>query len=146
MPETRREKDPLGPLDVPSEALYGVQTLRAKQNFPISGLRPLEPFVRAQVWIKKAAALTHKTTGRLDPTLADAIVQAAGRTRAAKVDDDVDHRDDDPGVEDHRQHAPDDEPGKRAGRQYVEQRRRDDCRKNRGGAEPEGEQRQPNEE
>ena len=61
---TRREKDPLGPLDVPDEALYGVQTLRAKQNFPISGLAPLWPFVRAQVWIKKAAALTHKATGR----------------------------------------------------------------------------------
>ena len=66
MPDTRREKDPLGPLDVPSDALYGVQTLRAKQNFPISGLRPLDAFVTAQVWIKKAAALTHKETGRLD--------------------------------------------------------------------------------
>jgi aspartate ammonia-lyase len=77
MADTRREKDPLGPLDVPSDALYGVQTLRAKQNFPISGLRPLDPFVDAQVWIKKAAALTHKETGRLDPKLADAISQAA---------------------------------------------------------------------
>ena len=35
MTDTRREKDPLGPLDVPTDALYGVQTLRAKQNFPI---------------------------------------------------------------------------------------------------------------
>jgi aspartate ammonia-lyase len=77
MADTRLEKDPLGPLDVPSEALYGVQTLRAKQNFPISGLRPLDAFVDAQVWIKKAAALTHKETGRLDATLADAIVRAA---------------------------------------------------------------------
>ncbi len=77
MPDTRREKDPLGPLDVPVDALYGVQTLRAKQNFPISGLSPLEPFVVAQVWIKKAAALTHKQTGRLEARLADAIVAAA---------------------------------------------------------------------
>ncbi|HEV8446349.1 MAG TPA: aspartate ammonia-lyase [Gemmatimonadaceae bacterium] len=77
MPDTRREKDPLGPLDVPADAMYGVQTLRAKQNFPISGLLPLEPFVVAQVWIKKAAALTHKETGRLDARLADAIVAAA---------------------------------------------------------------------
>src|SRR5438874_4071898 len=77
MTETRREKDPLGTLDVPADALYGVQTLRAKQNFPISGLAPLEPFVVAQVWIKKAAALTHKQTGRLDAKLADAIVKAA---------------------------------------------------------------------
>jgi len=74
---TRMEKDPLGPLEVPADALYGVQTMRARQNFPISGLRPLEPFVLAQVWIKKAAALTHKKTGRLDARLADAIAQAA---------------------------------------------------------------------
>ncbi|MBI2795132.1 MAG: aspartate ammonia-lyase [Gemmatimonadetes bacterium] len=77
MSATRTEKDPLGPLEVPADALYGVQTLRALQNFPISGLRPLEPFVIAQVWIKKAAALTHKQTGRLDAGRADAIVQAA---------------------------------------------------------------------
>ncbi len=62
---------------MPDEALYGVQTLRAVQNFPISGLRPLKPFVTAQVWIKKAAALTHKETGRLEARLADAIVAAA---------------------------------------------------------------------
>ena len=87
MAETRREKDPLGPLDVPADALYGVQTLRARQNFPISGLPPLEPFVRAQVWIKKAAALTHKETGRLDAKLADAIVQAADEVLAGKYAD-----------------------------------------------------------
>jgi aspartate ammonia-lyase len=58
--------------------------LRAVQNFPISGLRPLEPFVLAQVWIKKAAALTHKTTGRLDAKLADAIVQAADEVIGGK--------------------------------------------------------------
>jgi len=84
MPETRREKDPLGPLDVPTDALYGVQTLRAKQNFPISGLRPLAPFVIAQVWIKKAAALTHRETGRLDPKLADAIRTAADEILAGQ--------------------------------------------------------------
>ena len=58
MADTRREKDPLGNLDVPSSALYGVQTLRARQNFPISGLRPLDAFIDSQVAIKKAAALT----------------------------------------------------------------------------------------
>jgi fumarate hydratase, class II len=84
MPDTRREKDPLGPLDVPADAMYGVQTLRAKQNFPISGLLPLEPFVIAQVWIKKAAALTHKETGRLDARLADAIVAAADEVLSGK--------------------------------------------------------------
>jgi len=84
MSTTRREKDPLGTLDVPSEALYGVQTLRAKQNFAISGLAPLEEFVTAQIQIKKAAALTHKETGRLDPKLADAIVAAADEVLAGQ--------------------------------------------------------------
>ena len=76
-PNTRSEKDPLGSLDVPTDALYGVQTLRAVQNFPISGMKPLPAFVDATVRIKRAAALTHKTTGRLDAKLADAIVNAA---------------------------------------------------------------------
>ncbi|HEX2780230.1 MAG TPA: aspartate ammonia-lyase [Gemmatimonadaceae bacterium] len=80
----RTEKDPLGPLQVPVGALYGVQTQRAVQNFPISGLRPLEPFVIAQVWIKKAAALTHKETGRIEARLADAIVQAADEVLAGQ--------------------------------------------------------------
>lgn len=74
---TRLEKDPLGDLAVPGEALYGVQTLRAVQNFPISGLKPLPAFVDATVRIKRAAAITHKQTGRLDAGLADAIVAAA---------------------------------------------------------------------
>jgi fumarate hydratase class II len=74
---TRTEKDPLGELAVPSNALYGVQTQRAVQNFPISGLKPLPAFVDATVRIKKAAALTHKETGRLEARLADAITAAA---------------------------------------------------------------------
>jgi fumarate hydratase class II len=74
---TRTEKDPLGTKEVPTDALYGVQTLRATENFPISGLRQLPAFVVATAWIKKAAALTHKETGRLEPRLADAIVRAA---------------------------------------------------------------------
>ncbi len=73
----RKEKDPLGELEVPATALYGVQTLRAVQNFPISGIRPLPAFVEATVRIKKAAALTHAETGRLENRLANAIVQAA---------------------------------------------------------------------
>ena len=76
-PGTRTERDPLGAKDVPSDALYGVQTLRAVENFAISGLRPLPAFVDAVVRIKRAAALTHKSTGRLDARRADAIVQAA---------------------------------------------------------------------
>jgi fumarate hydratase class II len=82
--KTRTEKDPLGALQVPADALYGVQTLRAVQNFPISGLRPLPAFVDATVHIKRAAALTHKETGRLEPRLADAIVKAADEVLAGK--------------------------------------------------------------
>jgi aspartate ammonia-lyase len=74
---TRIERDPLGEKAVPSGALYGIQTLRAAENFPISGLRPLSAFVDAVVWIKRSAALVHKRTGRLEGRLADAIVQAA---------------------------------------------------------------------
>ena len=74
---TRIEKDPLGDLEVPADAYWGVQTERARQNFPISGLKPLAAFVDAVIWIKRAAALTHKETRRLDAKLADAIVAAA---------------------------------------------------------------------
>ncbi len=74
---TRTEKDPLGPLEVPEDALYGVQTERARQNFPISGLTAPLPFIVATTWIKKAAALVHRETGRLDAERADAIVRAA---------------------------------------------------------------------
>src|SRR2546429_5796393 len=77
MSATRVERDPLGELPVPAEALYGVQTERARHNFPISHLAPLAPFVDAVIWIKKAAALTHRETKRLDARLADAIVRAA---------------------------------------------------------------------
>src|SRR5687767_1168360 len=84
MTDFRTEKDPLGEKQVPTDALYGVQTLRAVENFPISGLKPLEAFVLAQVWIKKAAALTHKTTGRLEARLADAIVKAADEVIAGQ--------------------------------------------------------------
>jgi len=84
--DTRTEKDPLGPLPVPSDALYGVQTVRAVQNFPISGVRPLWPLMRSQLWIKKAAALTHRETGRLDARSADAIVRAADEALDRKHD------------------------------------------------------------
>src|SRR2546426_3018266 len=78
------ERDPLGELPAPADALYGIQTERARQNFPISHLLPLAPFVDAVVWIKKAAALVHKQTGRLDPKLADAIVRAADEVLAGQ--------------------------------------------------------------
>src|ERR671917_1689730 len=77
MTTTRVERDPLGEKAVPASALYGIQTLRAAENFPVSGLKPLPAFVDGVIWIKRSAALTHKETGRLEPRLADAIVRAA---------------------------------------------------------------------
>src|SRR5881275_838479 len=84
MSATRIERDPLGELPVPADALYGIQTERARRNFPISGLAPLAPFVDAVIHIKKAAALTHKETKRLDAKLADAIVRAADEVLAGQ--------------------------------------------------------------
>ena len=84
MSASRIEKDPLGEKAVPASALYGIQTLRAIENFPISGLRPLPAFVNAVIWIKRAAALTHRETGRLEAPLANAIVQAADEILAGQ--------------------------------------------------------------
>ncbi len=84
MSATRTERDPLGELPVPAEALYGIQTERARLNFPISHQLPLAPLVDAVIRIKKAAALTHRQTGRLDPKLADAIVRAADEVLAGE--------------------------------------------------------------
>jgi aspartate ammonia-lyase len=73
----RVEHDSIGELKVPQEALYGVQTLRAIQNFPISGIKPHKVFVDATVHIKKAAARFHAQVGMLDKKKADAIINAA---------------------------------------------------------------------
>ncbi|HEY5039788.1 MAG TPA: lyase family protein, partial [bacterium] len=73
----RIEHDSIGDLKVPQEALYGVQTLRAVQNFPISGIKPHKVLIEATVHIKKAAARFHAKVGMLDKKKADAIIQAA---------------------------------------------------------------------
>jgi len=73
----RTERDSLGELVVPAEALYGVQTQRAVQNFPISGLRPWRAFIWSMAVIKRAAAEVHKDLGMLESGKAEAIAQAA---------------------------------------------------------------------
>ncbi len=82
--EKRREKDSLGEREVPADAYYGIQTLRAIENFQISGLRPKPAYVEATVQIKRAAALVNKELGRLDGAKADAIVAAADEVLAGK--------------------------------------------------------------
>src|SRR5664280_1037409 len=76
-PGFRIEKDPLGFLEVPDGAYYGVQTARSIHNFPISGALPHPALVRAIVQVKKAAARANMTTGRLPKQLGNAIVEAA---------------------------------------------------------------------
>jgi len=73
----RTERDPLGELAVPAEAYYGVQTARAVENFPISGLRAPADLITATILVKKAAAEANAALGRLDQGVARAIVQAA---------------------------------------------------------------------
>jgi aspartate ammonia-lyase len=72
----RIERDTLGEVAVPDDALYGAQTQRAVENYPISGLREHPVFIRAFIIIKKAAAMTNRELGALDPKLADAIIAA----------------------------------------------------------------------
>src|SRR5438093_5199414 len=84
MSATRIERDPLGELPVPADALYGIQTERARNSSPISQLAPVAPFVDAVIHIKKAAALTHRETKRLDAKLADAVVRAADEVLAGQ--------------------------------------------------------------
>ncbi len=75
--EYRIERDPLGDIRVPARALYGAQTRRAVENFPISGLTAHPELVTATVRIKRAAALANGALGRLDKKIANAIVAAA---------------------------------------------------------------------
>ncbi len=76
MGDFRIERDSLGEMEVPSGALYGAQTQRAVQNFPISGMRPYPAFVWAQTLIKRAAAEVNRDLGLLEPRIAGAIIKA----------------------------------------------------------------------
>ena len=77
MPETRKEKDSLGFVEVPARAYYGAQTARAVENYPISGMRAHPKLIRAFGMVKRAAAEANKELGLLDAHRADAIIQAA---------------------------------------------------------------------
>jgi fumarate hydratase class II len=84
--KTRIEKDSMGPLEVPADAYYGVQTQRAVTNFPISGW-PMPPrFIHAMGRIKRAAAKTNLELGLIDKKVSEAIVQAASEVVDGKLD------------------------------------------------------------
>lgn len=82
----RTEKDTMGEVRVPAEALYGAQTQRAVENFPISDLRFSREFIRAMGLVKLAAAKANASLGLLDKTLSEAIEQAAQEVVEGKLD------------------------------------------------------------
>jgi aspartate ammonia-lyase len=84
---TRIERDPLGERPVPAGAYYGIQTQRAIENFPISGLRMPAGLVTATVLVKKAAAETNASLGRLPADVAEAIARAADEILAGRFRD-----------------------------------------------------------
>ncbi|WP_338753267.1 aspartate ammonia-lyase [Bacillus sp. FJAT-52991] len=86
-PLFRLEKDFLGEKEVPVHAYYGVQTLRAVENFPITGYRIDESLIKALGIVKKSAAQANKDIGALDEKTAAAIIQAAEEIIAGKLHD-----------------------------------------------------------
>ncbi len=83
----RIEKDSLGEMKVPADALYGPQTQRAVENFPISGQRFGRRFIQALGIVKRSAAETNAELGTLDAGVAAAIVEAAGEVAEGRWDD-----------------------------------------------------------
>jgi len=89
MADTRVERDFLGPKEISNDAYYGVQTLRGKENFHITGLSmSREPeFVKALGYVKKAAAMANRDLGVLDARIAAAIIGACDRLIAGEMRD-----------------------------------------------------------
>ncbi len=87
MSQTRTESDTFGPIEVPSDKLWGAQTQRSLQNFRIGGERMPQPLIRALATVKRAAAVTNLKLGLLDAGLAEAIVSAADDVLAGRLDD-----------------------------------------------------------
>ena len=65
----RLESDSIGTMEVPEDAYYGVQALRAKENFPITGTKLHPVFIKNLAKIKRAAAITNRKAGRLKPEI-----------------------------------------------------------------------------
>lgn len=84
---TRIEKDSMGERSIPKDAYYGIQTLRATENFPISGLKPLKTYVDAGIFIKKATAIANGELGCIPEDIAQAIAQAADEILAGNLRD-----------------------------------------------------------
>jgi aspartate ammonia-lyase len=83
----RTEHDFLGEMNVPDNVYYGVQTMRAMENFHITGEHLDPDFIKAMAIVKKAAALANMETGRLNPAIGNALVQAASEVIEGKWND-----------------------------------------------------------
>jgi fumarate hydratase class II len=86
MTDYRIEKDSMGEMNVPKDALWGASTARAVQNFPVSGMTgaTLPDLVKAYGYLKKACALANRDCGALDAKIVDAIARAADEMIAGK--------------------------------------------------------------
>jgi aspartate ammonia-lyase len=83
---TREEKDSLGVKDIPANVYYGIQTARAVENYPISGMRAHSTLIRAFGMVKQAAAEANRELGLLDEKVANAIIQTAKEVEQGKWD------------------------------------------------------------
>jgi aspartate ammonia-lyase len=81
---TREEKDSLGPKQIPANVYYGIQTARAVENYPISGMRAHPTLIRALGMVKEAAAEANRDLGLIDKPIADAIIAAAKEVQQGK--------------------------------------------------------------
>ncbi len=81
----REEKDSMGVFNIPDDVYYGVQTARALDNFPISGLKADPDFIKASVLIKKAAAKVNTELGQLDKKISEAVIKAADELLSGKL-------------------------------------------------------------
>lgn len=87
MMKTRTEADSIGVMEVPAEAYYGVQALRAKENFPITHQQLHPEFIKSMAKLKKAAAITNRDAGLLPLNIASAIMKACDDLIAGKFTD-----------------------------------------------------------
>ena len=81
---TRTEKDSLGTKEIPAHVYYGIQTARAVENYPISGMRAHPTLIRAFGMVKEAAAEANRELGLVDDKIATAIIQAAQEVQQGK--------------------------------------------------------------
>ncbi|MCR6111500.1 aspartate ammonia-lyase [Bacillus sp. A301a_S52] len=87
MTAMRTERDLMGERQIPAHAYYGIQTVRAKENFPITGYPPHEELIKAFGYVKKAAAKANSQVGALNKTIAEVVMKAADEVIEGKFND-----------------------------------------------------------